>query len=145
RQPKCMPAMPSREGRRMGRRSIAVLVAPFLIIGARARGENLRNTAPGVRYLGSVVCAGCHEKIFRDYRQTPMGRSMSTVSAAAVPLTADQVIAIGPQSTRRFEVFRDVGSVYQSESETGVFQTRYKLEYAVGSGSNGYTYIVRRA
>ena len=130
----------------MGRPAFAVLVALLLPLAAWARGEGaLRNTAPGVDYVGSAVCAGCHEQIYREFRRTPMGRSMSVGSdPALLKLASKPAAVVSSQSNRRFDVFRQGDSVYQSESEAGTFQTSLKLEYAVGSGVNGYTYMVRR-
>src|SRR5713226_5659945 len=140
-----MPVVPSREGRSMGRPALAVLVA-LLPPAAWARSNDaLRNTAPGVDYVGSPVCAGCHQQIYREFRSTPMGRSMSVGSDPALfKLASKPVTVAGSQANRRFDVFRQGDSVYQSESEAGNFQTSLKLEYAVGSGVNGHTYIVRR-
>lgn len=49
---------------------------------------------------------------------------------------------------RTFEVFVRDGDLYQSESRTDanqlIFKTTYRLEYAVGSGAHGVTFIVRR-
>jgi len=130
----------------MGRTAFAVLVALLLPVAAWARGKGaLRNTAAGVDYVGSAACAGCHEQIYREFRRTPMGRSMSVASdPGLLKLASKPVEVVSSQSSRRFEVFRQGDSVYQSESEAGTFQTSLKLEYAVGSGVNGYTYIVRR-
>ena len=130
----------------MGRPAFAVLVALLPAVAVRAHGETTpRNTAPGVDYVGSAVCAGCHEKIYREFRRTPMGRSMSVGSDPELLKVASKPVAVaGSQSNRRFDVSRQGDSVYQSESEAGTFQWSFKLEYAVGSGVNGYTYIVRR-
>jgi hypothetical protein len=130
----------------MGRPAFALLVVLLLAVAARADGERaLRNTAPGVNYVGSAVCAACHEQIYRKFRQTPMGRSMRVGSDPVLLKLASKPVSVaGSQSNRRFDVFRQNDSVYQSESEAGTFQSSFKMEYAVGSGVNGYTYLVRR-
>jgi len=50
---------------------------------------------------------------------------------------------------RYFRVFREGSDIYQSEYQTDasgrlIFEARHKLEYVVGSGLNGYTYLIRR-
>jgi hypothetical protein len=97
----------------------------------------------GSAYVGSRVCAGCHRQIYERYRQTAMGRSMS-MAAASAPLEQVSITVINRALGRTFRVYRQGSDVYQSESQAGVFEEAYKLEYAVGSGVNGYTYIVRR-
>jgi hypothetical protein len=93
----------------------------------------------GGAYTGSEACRGCHNEIYESYRKTGMGRSMSVLqnSLPERRLTSEKL-------GRTFEVFSRDGAVYQSESRTGVFKTTYRLEYAVGSGEHGVTFIVRR-
>jgi len=130
----------------MSRPAFAVLVVLLLPAAALASGEAaFRNTAPGVEYVGSSVCARCHEQIYREYRRTPMGRSMSLGSDPALLKLASKPMAVaGSRSKLRFDVFRQGDNVYQSESEAGTHRSTFKLEYVVGSGVNGQTYIVRR-
>ena len=50
---------------------------------------------------------------------------------------------------RYFRVFREGPDIYQSEYQTDasgkvIFEARHRLEYVVGAGLNGYTYLVRR-
>jgi hypothetical protein len=74
-----------------------------------------------------------------------MGRSMSVGSDPTLLKLASKPVSVaGSQSNRRFDVFRQNDSAYQSESDAGAFQSSFKIEYAVGSGVNGYTYLVRR-
>jgi len=115
-----------------------------------AENTTYRNTADGVAYTGSRTCAGCHPKIYRDYIGTAMGRSMALATSAAhlenVPPTAS---VFNEKLNRHFEVSRQGMALYQGEYELDasgqeVFRTAHKLEYVIGSGVNGYTYIVRR-
>ncbi|MGH9548516.1 MAG: hypothetical protein ACRD3W_04040, partial [Terriglobales bacterium] len=36
-----------------------------------------RNAAPGVRYVGSNMCKGCHSTIYQQYARTDMAHSTS--------------------------------------------------------------------
>jgi hypothetical protein len=108
------------------------------------------NTAPGVAYIGSRACSGCHSKIYQDYIRTAMGRSVTPAADFSqlgnLPATAS---VFNDKLNRHFEVSKRGSDWYQAEYESDpqgreVFRTTHKLEYAVGSGVNGYTFIVRR-
>lgn len=122
-----------------------------IMASAYAAEPNLyRNTAPGVAYIGSRACAGCHQKIYQNYIHTAMGRSMALArSSAQVEETAANQSVFSAKLNRHFEVSRQETALYQSEYELDaggrkVFQTTHKLEYVIGSGVNGCTYLVRR-
>jgi hypothetical protein len=95
-------------------------------------------------YVGSKACFACHGEVYRSFAKTGMGRSMrpaEQLTTADLPATA----AIPVPSTKRvLEVFRDNSGWHQRESEPDVFQTDHRLDYAVGSGTNGLTFLVRR-
>jgi len=111
-----------------------------------------RNTNPGVGYVGSTLCAGsaCHEDICRGYAQTPMGRSMAPANLPSELEKAPKRITIfNPKLNRYFEVFRQGSDIYQSEYELdksgqAVFKSTHRLDYVVGAGLTGYTYLFRR-
>jgi hypothetical protein len=113
-----------------------------------AKSPVFRNTATGIEYVGSQVCSKCHSEIFQSYIQTGMGRSMSAANShlekAPSPFTL-----VNPVLKRYFQVFREGTDLYQSEYELDadgkeVFRHTQKLVYAIGSGANGFSYIVRR-
>ena len=123
----------------MGRLSLAVLVAGAAPLFAAAANGG---------YTGSKVCAGCHRQIYERYASVAMSHSMSA-ARDATPLPDGPVTVSSAKFNRTFQVYRDGTDVYESESETDatgktVFKTAYKLEYAVGSGVNGYSYAIRR-
>ncbi|HEV2382961.1 MAG TPA: hypothetical protein VG206_24610 [Terriglobia bacterium] len=109
-----------------------------------------RNTAPGVKYVGSQVCGGCHASIYQTYLKTDMGRSMS------LPADPDELARIPSRVTihdaklnRYFETFRQDSDIIQSERElapngTEVFRNTQKIAYVIGSGANGVGYIVQQ-
>jgi len=57
----------------MGKFCARLLICPVAAISLLA-AEAPRNAAPGVPYVGSKVCAGCHRGIYDEYVRTPMGR-----------------------------------------------------------------------
>lgn len=108
-----------------------------------------RNTDPNVAYVGSRVCAGCHREIHDSYATSAMGRSMVPVNAAAEPFSADGPPVVSERLNRRFLNERRPDGIYQRESEarsTGSppFDSAHKLAYVIGSGVNGFSYLVRR-
>lgn len=122
----------------MGRLTLAILVAFVPLPAASTDGA----------YTGSRVCAGCHAAIYRSYQNVAMAHSMSAASDAA-PLPASPVTVFSAKLNRTFQVYREGAGIYQSESETdssgkAVFRTEYRLEFAIGSGVNGYSYAIRR-
>lgn len=125
-------------------------MAAYVISSAAAEQVAYRNTSLSVAYIGSRACAGCHPQIYKDYSRTVMGRSMTL---AAVPeqlaKVADATPVYSEQLNRHFEVSRQGTELYQAEYEMDdsgheVFRTTHKLDYVIGSGTNGYTYLVRR-
>jgi hypothetical protein len=122
------------------------------IAASLCAAENLayRNTVAGVAYVGSRVCAGCHPKIYQDYIRTAMGRSIAPASSLAQLENLAAVASIFSEKlNRHFEVYCRGSDFYQSEYELDsgmheVFRTTHKLEYLIGSGVNGYTFLVRR-
>ena len=140
----------------MGRDEIAELVRLILaaLVGTAsilaADQVAYRNTKPGVAYVGSRACAGCHAKIYQNYSTTAMGRSMDLPASARQQESVSFTAAIFAEKlNRHYEIYRQGQDVFQTEYELDasgheVFRTNHKLEYAIGSGVNGYTYMIRR-
>ena len=131
-------------------------LSTLLALAASAPGSEKAPSTPvflnaslDIPYVGSEACRGCHEEIYVNYRRMAMGRSMSPAVEATHAPARGRITVHSEKLDRYFEVFRDEGQLYQSEyalDESGgkVFENVHKLEYAVGSGVNGVTYIVRR-
>lgn len=109
-----------------------------------------RNTATGVAYVGSKICAGCHQKNYEEYVHTAMGRSMSLANDQSelkrVPLP---VSIFDNKINRYFQVFSEGSNLYQTEYELDrngdeVFKHTEKVEYVIGFGVNGLSYVIRR-
>ena len=126
---------------------VVAVVAGWLTmqaIGAE-KSPALRNLAPSVTYVGSKACSACHARLYESFRRTPMGRSLrSATDPAPERFAAEPVTVPHPKFNRQLRVWTEGKSLFQSESEPGVFETKHKLEYVIGSGVNGYTYLVRR-
>jgi tetratricopeptide (TPR) repeat protein len=79
-----------------------------------------------------------------------MGRSMAPANAPSELAKVPKRIEIfNPQLNRHFEVLRQGSDIYQSEYELDehgrtVFKSTHRLDYVVGAGQSGYTYLFRR-
>jgi hypothetical protein len=108
------------------------------------------NTDPSVKYVGSDACSGCHQELYSDYKKTAMGRSMSPVDEGLQQALAPEPAAVENQKmNRRFRVYSQDKKIFQgmeelAPSEKPPFTNTHELAYVVGSGVNGYTFIVRR-
>ena len=114
------------------------------------RAPRFLNTAPGVHYVGSKVCAGCHAAIFREFSRTDMGNSMFMPDRlASLGWLTKPVDFFNQHNKRRYEIFARGTKVYESEysvDEQGkdIFRHTEELAYVIGTGENGATPIVRR-
>ena len=136
----------------MGWAEVAILVRLFVaaLVGVLSAQNTYRNTKPGVAYVGSRACAGCHAKIYQDYIATAMGRSMDFAASSRQRQDVRFTAAVFAEKlNRHYQVYRQGQDVFQTDYELDasgreVFRASHKLEYVIGSGANGYTYIVRR-
>jgi tetratricopeptide (TPR) repeat protein len=109
-----------------------------------------RNAAPGVRYVGSQMCRGCHSAIYQQYSRTDMAHSTFLPGNILDMGWLDKPVDLYSEKVNRhYRVFARDSKIYQSEyglDEQGreVFRHTEELAYMVGSGVNGVTPIVRR-
>ena len=114
---------------------------------APIRALEFRNAAPGVRYVGSNMCKGCHSAIYQQYSRTDMAHSTSLPgSILDKGWLAKPVDIFNQKLDRHYQVFARDGKVYQSEyglDQQGkeVFRHTEELAYVVGTGANGVTPI----
>ncbi len=96
--------------------------------------------APAQEHVGSKVCSGCHRAIYDHWVKSPMGRAI-TPASQHVALGAAEVLS--ESLKRTFRVSVEAGRLVQSESGEE-FQTSHPLAYAIGSGVNGFSFLVQR-
>jgi hypothetical protein len=74
-----------------------------------------------------------------------MGQSITAPDPQLVP---SKITIHSDALHRDFEVFRKGGTLYQAESSQRdgrlLFESKHELAYAIGSGENGMTFVVRR-
>ena len=73
-----------------------------------------------------------------------MGRSMRVAYDLTPGVIPGETTVSVPSSNRVLKVKHDSNGWQQSETEAGVFTDEHKLEYVVGSGANGLSFIVKR-
>jgi len=105
---------------------ICVHPRPYLVLLAvfTLRGET-----------GSEVCAACHHEIFDSYQKTGMARS----SGAVTGIEVEGAFTHKPSGVG-YRVFREAGAAWFSFDVGGV-QGRRPLEYFVGSGTVGRSFL----
>jgi hypothetical protein len=109
-----------------------------------------QNADRGVGYVGSRACAQCHPRIYQSFIKTDMGRSMSLPDDPAQLATTSKPITIEVEKLHRtFQVFRQGADIDQSEYELGpdgkeAFRATHKIDYVIGAGTLGFTYVVKR-
>ncbi len=137
---------------------IAAVVVIFVIAAcagaqnSKSKDESLefRNAAPGVHYVGSNMCKGCHSAIYQQYSRTDMAHSTSLPgSMLDKGWPAKPVEIFNQKVDRHYRVFAHDGKAYQSEygldqQDKEIFRHTEELAYVVGTGANGVTPIVRR-
>ena len=95
-------------------------------------------------FVGSKACYGCHTGIYRSFEKTDMARSMTAAAEWSTELLPPQASVTQIGTGRTFQVFHNAGAWHQKESEPRLFTVEHSLEYAVGSGTNGLTFLIRR-
>lgn len=119
-------------------------------VAGQRQGRNYYNTAPNVRYVGSKVCAHCHATIYRQFRQTAMGRSMALPNESSeLGIPATPFTMYDGKFRRYYQIFRRNSTLVQSEYEIGpdgheIYRDTQNIAYLMGAGENGISYIVQK-
>src|SRR5262249_32405040 len=109
-----------------------------------------QNVRPDVAYVGSAACAACHEREAATFNEHPMGRSLLPVSSVAASQRYDAAAhnpfdALGTH----FEVVREGDRVVhrqigRDDEGKPVYQSDMQVDYVLGSGFNGRSYLTNR-
>jgi tetratricopeptide (TPR) repeat protein len=105
------------------------------------------NLEPKTEYVGDEECTVCHSEIFKSFKQTGMGRSFYPPSAAnRIEDFARNNHAYDAQRNLHYEAVVKGEELYQIEyrlDEKGrrTHELARKIDYVVGSGNHGRTYI----
>jgi Tetratricopeptide repeat len=115
-------------------------------------GDAVQATTKSNGYVGSQACDECHFEIYREYTQTGMGRSMSSLSSVSPALLQELHVPAAfsnQRLDRHYDVIARDGRLYESEyafDGNGIetFREEHQLEWIVGAGANGIGAIIRR-
>jgi hypothetical protein len=107
-----------------------------------------RNVSPDVKYVGDEVCARCHAAEAAAYRKHPMSRSLAPVSQAG-DLEQYNSASHDHFETQSFQyqVQRQGQRLFHQETRLDasgkvVTETKAEVQFALGSGTRGRSYLV---
>ena len=143
----------SRIGIRLVWFGLACLIGAFGLAGTPAFWQSdsakaaYKNTNPDVAYVGDETCKTCHAEIFESFKKTGMGLSTSPPSLSDALAEFRKPFTFQNEKLgRSFTSFVKKGKFFHQEIETKpggtVYSDTREVAYAVGSGSQGRSYIV---
>lgn len=91
-----------------------------------------------------VVCASCHKEIYERYKKTPMARGSGLATDGLIPGSFHHKL-----SGVDYAVFQRDGSAWMSYNRSasdprGALSGEQRLEYFIGSGTQGRTYLYQQ-
>jgi hypothetical protein len=98
-------------------------------------------------YVGSADCVRCHQEIYKSYKRTGMGRSMSSVTAEWLRDRRVSDSVDDKNNKLKFEVSATEGKLIQSEYELGaneqqILRESHEISWIIGAGENGFGGLV---
>ncbi|QDT35418.1 hypothetical protein Mal48_46950 [Thalassoglobus polymorphus] len=98
---------------------------------------------PQEKFVGSQVCATCHQEQFDTYSLSAHSQSLSIVDPDAEPADGE---FIHDKSQHTFSIFRKDGELYHRDELTAdgevIAQAEHPLKYLIGSGKHSRSYLV---
>jgi Flp pilus assembly protein TadD len=109
-----------------------------------------RNTRPDVKYVGDAACNRCHADIAASFGRHPMGRSFTpmTEHTALAGESADRTTLFESQGLE-YSIEKREGRVFHQETRRDrsgriVARTEAQVQYVLGSGRQGLSYLLDR-
>jgi len=115
-----------------------------------AREGTYRNAAPGVHYMGSKICAGCHPNVAASYSNTAMAHSITTGENFTLPVGTQMPFTIFDRETGDyFDVASHDGALFQGQyaldpNGKQIFRQTWKIGYVICSGDSGVGFLIQR-
>ena len=130
-------------------RALTSLLLILALPGSPDRALSAQNTGAESHFVGSQVCAGCHQDLYDQFVTSAMGRSMSPADRELRSIVAGAEPVVSAKLNREFTVEERPDGFYQRETEASPtdkppFDNAHRLAYVIGSGVNGYSYLARR-
>ena len=133
---------------------IASVAALALVSGISGTADYApRNLAPDVAYVGDTVCAQCHSKEARTYRETAMGRSFALTSdllaQGALSIPKEGASFVHKKSNTRYRIFVEEGRLKHAETRMDaegrdLFTDTRTVTYVLGSGDRARTFLIQQ-
>ena len=132
---------------------------PFLLLvllsgfaGGAVSGEKpaaVSAPASTAAYVGSQMCAGCHNAIYRSFAKTPMGQSMTPAAAVLSQNLSLPAHVTNEKLDRHFDVLVRDGKLHESEyalaaDGSEIFRDTRAIDWIIGAGVNGFGPVVER-
>lgn len=121
------------------------------LAGGRPASTQYLNTLPGVSYVGSSACAGCHKQVYENYIHSDMAQALSLptkqrLESLHIPIPAT---VFDKTLNRYFKVFIDASGLCQTvywfdKNGKTLHQETEKVKYLMGTGKNGIGSVVQR-
>ncbi|MCO6456765.1 MAG: tetratricopeptide repeat protein [Pirellulaceae bacterium] len=126
-----------------------VLARQWLWPAPPAPPRLVRPAPRGEGFVSAATCAECHAEIAERYRSHPMSQSLAPIAGAAPVEDFQQRTQFEPSQARRYRVERDGPRVLHHEVGLGrngqmVYDHREPIEYVLGSGRRGRSYLLNR-
>lgn len=119
--------------------------------GAQATrpGAIVKPSPPRNDYVGASACAECHPKISKQYAAHSMGQSMAAMASAPPLEDYDNQTSFTPDERHFYSVEKKADGVYHHEKLVDadgqtVYDQAVRLDFAVGSGAHGRSYLLER-
>lgn len=111
--------------------------------------DHARRSARDEEFVGSAVCAECHAKIVIAYQGHPMGISTSAAMAASPIEDYQQKTSFDSGRGLQFRVERTADTISHHEvclsGDDVVYDRKVDVQWAIGSGKRGRSYVFERA
>ncbi|MDP5170646.1 MAG: hypothetical protein NWR72_10400 [Bacteroidia bacterium] len=128
--------------------SVLVFITLFAMQCTVRPSQFVSLTEP-VAYAGREACQSCHQKIYTDFVETGMGKSLYRPDprSAIERFDAGQWVA-DPVENFLYRAFWENGDMYVEECRVAnadtVYRRREKVDYVVGSGHQTRSYLMER-
>jgi hypothetical protein len=101
------------------------------------------------RFAGSDRCAECHAEVTANYHSSGMGQSMCRIGSETPLEDYDQHNSFSPDGRHYYSIVRTAEGVFHHERLADidgktVYDQAVKIEFVVGSGTQGRSYLFNR-
>lgn len=127
----------------IGRTSPRKTTSPAVV--SDQSGQTQTSHAAGNSFTGSAACADCHSETYAEYQSHPMSHSLASAQKA-VPIEDMSSPRFSPIPELAYLVEQDDDHIWHHElrldgADKVVYDQRVKMDYVVGSGARGRSYL----